>query len=432
MPRRIGVPGTARKLVYSPHLDRLILAYDKIEVEEPSRPGDITMRSCLAFVLPDAQEPVNPLDQPFAPRASPGERITCMMDWMFERDGHMYHLIVIGTGLSATIDYGPRGRLILMSAPRDPHDASQVRFVTKHVQECLDGAVRSIAAYGNTLLICTGRIIRPVAPSGASIRWASNSWQELPSPAVAITVSKPFVYVTTARHGFVVLEVLNDENGLHFLKLRAHDSKPLDGLTHYVTAGEPSLAFLSTRGGNVRAGRLSSSTELRTTQVFVAPAPEEALVWDSVLQFVPSSKGDIFPRSPRERGGAIYGIALNGSVFRFSILREDETRLLLALQDLCRKDETLYTSLAAREKRKKPTWADPKKDNSQVDGDILIRLARHRADYLEDRIHALDQKRGSPIYEPFMRNAALKALGPSDNYAQQVVGWLRQLLHVEI
>ncbi|CEJ54200.1 hypothetical protein PMG11_00521 [Penicillium brasilianum] len=432
VPRRIGVPGTARKLVYSPYLHRLILAYDKAEVEEPSRPGDITTRSCLAFVLPDAQEPVNPLDQPLMPRASPGERIICMMDWMFERNGHMYHLIVIGTGLSATVDFGPRGRLILMSAPGDPQDPSQVRFVTKHVQDCLDGPVRSIAAYGNTLLICTGRIIRPVAPSGASIKWASNSWQELPSPAVAITVSKPFVYVTTARHGFVVLEVLDDGNGHHLLKLRAHDSKPLDGLTHYVTAGEPSLAFLSTRGGNVRAGRLSSNAGLRNTQVFAPPAPEEASVCDSILQFVPSSKGDIFPKSPRERGGAIYGIALNGSVCRFSLLREDETRLLLALQDLCRKDEALYTSLAAREKRKKPNWADPKKDNSQVDGDILIRLARHRADYLEDRIHALDHKRGSPIYEPFMRNAALKALGPSDNYAQQVVGWLRQLLHVEI
>jgi hypothetical protein len=248
---------------------------------------------------------------------------------------------------------------------------------------------------------------------------------------VAITVSKPFVYVTTARHGFVVLEVLEDGDGHHLLKLRAHDSKPLDGLTHYVTSGEPSLAFLSSRGGNVRVGKLSSSVELRTTQVFASPAPEEASVWDSILQFVPSSKGDIFPKSSVERGGAIYGIALNGSVCRFSILREDETRLLLALQDLCRKDEALYASLAVREKRKKPTWADPKKDNSQVNGDILIRLARHRADYLEDRIHALDQQRGSPIYEPFMRNAALKALGPSDNYPQQVVGWIRQLLHVD-
>lgn len=390
------------------------------------------MRSCLAVVLPDAQEPVNPLEQPLMPRASPGERITCMMDWIFERDGHVYHYVAIGTGLSATVEVGPRGHLVLLTLPRDPQDPSKVRFVTKHVQEYLDGPVRSIAAYGNTLLICTGRIIRPLAPSGASIKWASNAWQELPSPAVAMTVSEPFVHITTARHGFVVLEVLDDGTGLHFLKLRAHDSKPLDGLTHYVTAGKPSLAFLSTRGGNVRAGRLSSNTELRTTQVFEPPVPDKASVWDSVLQFVPSSESDIFPKSPQERGGAIYGVALSGSVCRFLILREDETRLLLALQDLCRKDEVLYASLAAREKRKKPTWADPKKDNCQVDGDILIRLARRRADYLEDRIHALDQKRDSSIYEPFMRNAALKALGPSDNYAQQVVGWLRQLLHVEI
>ncbi|KAJ5157168.1 uncharacterized protein N7482_008268 [Penicillium canariense] len=435
VPRRIGVTGTTRKLVYSSHLDRLIMSYDMAEVEDPSRPGDITMRSWLAFVRPDTQAPVDSPDQSFIPlpHTSRGEKITCIMDWVFERGGHMYHLVAIGTGISGTMDLGLRGRLILVSATRDPNDPSEVRFVTKHVQDCLDGPVRAIAAYDNTLLIGAGKTIRPVAPKGATIKWASRGWKEIPSPAVAITVSKPFVYVTTARHGFIILEVLDDGHGLHFLTLLGHDSRPLDGLTHYVTPGESSLAFLSARGGSIRVGKLLSSTELHTDQVLTTPAPEDNSLFDSVLQFLPSSKIDHLPKSPRERGGAIYGVALNGAVYRFSILREDEVRLLLALQDICRRDETLYTSLSAREKRKRFSWADPRRDNCQVDGDILKRLAQRRVDYLEDRINALDQKRDSyPTYDSFMRNAALKVLGPSDNYVHQVVGWLRQLLHVEI
>ncbi|KAI2788855.1 hypothetical protein POX_e06877 [Penicillium oxalicum] len=428
VPRRISVPGTARKMIYSANLRKLLLAYDTNEAEDPSSPSDIFSRSCMALVHPDAQEPVSPPERMQMPKSSAGERILCMMDWSSERDGNVHHLIAIGTSLPESAADGARGRLILLHASNSGNPPG-VRLKTKHVQDLHHGPVRSIAAYEDTLLICSGRTLRPIAPRGASIKWSSNSWVELPSPAVTISVSKPFVHLTTARHGFVVLEVLYDGKR-HSLKLRGHDSVPLNGLTHYVTPTEPSIVFLSARGGSIRAGRLSNNVKLGTAPIFVAPAPDEASICDSILLFIPSLNGDVFPKSAWQRGGSVYGIALNGSVTRFTILCEDERRLLLALQDFCQKDETLCPSLAARERRKKPMLVDSKKDNTQINGDILVRLARQRADYLEERIHALDHKRGSPTYESYMRIAAQRALGPSDNFSQQIIGWIRHLLHV--
>ncbi|KAF7719921.1 Uncharacterized protein PECH_005778 [Penicillium ucsense] len=430
VPRRISVPGTARKMIYSPNLRKLLLAYDTNEAEDLSSPVDIFSRSCLALVHADTQEPVNPAGWPQMPRSSAGERILCMMDWNSQRDGNIHHFIAIGTSLPAKPGGSVCGRLILLHSPGlDSPTGAQLK--TQHVQDFAHGPIRSIAAYEDTLLICSGKTLRPVASRGASIKWTSNSWIDLPSPAVTISVSKPFVHISTARHGFVILEVLNDGTR-HSLKLRGYDSLPLEGLTHYVTPTEPSLAFISARGGSIRAGRLSNDTGLHTAPIFVPPAPDEAVVWDTVLKFIPNLKGDILPKTAWQRGGSVYGIALTGSVSRFTILREDERRLLLALQDLCQRDEALCSSLAAREKRRKSTWTDSTKDNTQINGDILVRLARQRADYLEERIQTIDHQRGSPVYDSFLRSSAQRVLGPSDNYPQQIVGWIRHLLHVDI
>ncbi|KAJ5678810.1 hypothetical protein N7462_007054 [Penicillium macrosclerotiorum] len=435
VPRRIGLPGTARKLAYSEQLHRLILSYDVVEIEDPENPYDTTTRSYLEFVDPDLQKALAHEERAGnkeLARAARGEIISCIMDWIFNRDGKKYHLVVIGTTIPRIGDSNTLGRVILLSAIPDPSDPSKIKYTTKHIHE-FEGPVRAIAPYHDGLIVGAGKSIFPLTSRGASTRWAPEGWRTFPSAVVAITVNEPLIYVTTSRHGFIVSEAVDDSLSMS-MQPRGHDCELLEGLTHCVIPADPPRTFLSSRGGNIRVGRLASSSGdgLTSSMLFLSPEPAVVQLFESILRFVPGSTDDLLPKSPRERGAPIYGVALNGAVYRFSFLNTNELFLLSLVQEMCLKDESLYPSMSARQRRRKIVWHEPKKDNTQVDGDLLARLAWHGTDCLENIVAMLDQVMGGPTYDSMLRQLSVKVFGPSDNYARDIVGWLRELLHVKV
>lgn len=426
VPRRIGLPGTATKLTHSQHLRSLIVSYNVTEAEDPLVPYHSTTRSYLEFVDPDSQQAVVPREKSDTrlPWGSCGETITCILDWMFEKHGHKYHLIVIGTSLPPLNAQGPlQGRVVILHASRDPSDSSQMKCVTKHVQT-VSGPVRAIAPFRDSLIIGAGSLLFPLTSKSAETRWARDAARKLPSAAVAITVYGPFIFVTTARHGFMVYEAVDG-----VLKCREWDEVERDGVAHYICPGSTPLAFMSSRGGVVRVSKLGRDPDTTWGPV---SSPAEIRLSDTVLRFVLDSKDELTPMTPWQRGSSMYGLALNGAVYRFFLLRKNELQLLWLLQNMCLKDQSICPSVPSRDRRMNPLWREPRADNCRIDGDILARLTCRGPEYLEQMVVKLDASRETAFFGPHIRELTGEVLGESWNHAKHVIHWLRTLLQVQI
>lgn len=429
IPRRIDLPGTARKLTYSSHLRSLIVSYNITEVEDQSRPTWTKTQAFIDFVDPDSQEAVAHSStsdmQKYVsgdkPHGACGETVNCIMDWMFERNGHKYHLVVVGTSHEARHGI-MRGRVIMMHASRDFSHPFRINWETRHVESTM-GPVRAIASLRDSLIVGAGDLIFPLTSRNAETRWSRNAAKELPSYALEITVYGPYIFVTTARHGFIIFEAVN---GL--LRSRKWDQLEHFGLSHYICPGATPLVFMSSLGGGIQVSKLGRDPE----QWGPASFPAEVRLPNSVRRFLLDSTADLTPATPWRRGASMYGLTLNGTMYRFSLLRKNELQLLWLLQNMCYKDSDICPSVSLREKRMSPVWREPRTDNCRIDGDVLARLAKRDPDALERMIMELDRGRETEFFGHHFRQLTHEVLGETSSDAKQVIVWLRCLLHIHI
>lgn len=433
VPRRIGLPGNALKLTYSRHLRSLIVSYSITEVEDESRPTWIKTRAFIDFVDPDSQEPVTHDSasdmQKYVTGSKPhgacGETVNCILDWMFERDGHKYHLVVIGTSLE-TRDGTARGRVIMMHASRDSSHPFRINWETKYENSfhgASGGPVRAIAAFRDSLIVGAGKLLFPLTSRNAETRWSTNARRELPSPAVEITVCGTYIFVTTARHGFIIFEAVNGQ-----LRSRKWDTLEHFGLSHYICPGATPLVFMSSLGGGIQVAKLGRDPKNWGPASF----PAEVRLPGSVRRFLLDSTGDLTPVTPWQRGASMYGITIDGTMYRFFLLRKKELQLLWLLQSMCCKDSDVCPSTSARERRVSPLWKEPRTDNCRIDGDILARLAKRDPDFLDNMIMGLDRGRETDFFARHFRQLTYEVLGESSNDAKHVIVWLRYLLRIAI
>lgn len=429
VPRRIGLPGTPGKLTYSPHLRCLISSYTITEVEDSESPFTSTTRSYLEFVDPNSQQPVLHRSRAamingaevWRPSADCGETITCIVDWVFEKESHVYHMIAIGTSVPALHEDNPtRGRFILLAVRPGQSDGAPIECFTKHVQS-VDGSVRAIAPCHDSLIVAAGKKLIPFSSRNAEMRWSRSAPFDLPSAAVAISVVHDrFVFVTTARHSWICLEIfrgssssISDTDGAYLLT-RSWDSTQRDGLHHFIRPGTDPVVFMSSRGGSINVSKMEGQGTI--SPIHMSPFRPEGQLSDSILRLVSQGTSE----------EAMYGFALNGTVYRLSLLSQKELLLLQLLQNLCYKDNAICSSLPKRLRRQDPLSLD----NCHIDGDILARLARLGPEKLVHMVVGLDSTRGSDSIERCLREYAADAIGSSS--ADAVVGWLRNRLHVEL
>ncbi|CAI7655122.1 unnamed protein product [Penicillium manginii] len=437
VPRRISLPGNPNKLAYSEHLRRFIVSYNVTEVEDPQAPLEKTTRSYIDFVDPNLQAHVKPNDDRlWKGHGAAGEIITCILDWVFEKDGNKFHLIAIGTSLAALdSDEPPKGRVIIMRASASPANPSKIECATKHVHD-MPGPVRAIAPYGDSLIIGAGKEIIPMSSKGATTRWAPNAGRTAPSSVVGITAYETFVFVTTARNGFLVYEVQDGRLISH-----AWDLQQNDGMAHQICRGEKPMVFLSSRGGRIRAPLLSPGGF--RDRGFTTPLTAENKLPDSILKFVLDSRDSTDSNSLSRvsgwsKGSAVYGFALSGALYRFQVVKKDEMTLLWLLQVICLRGEpglrSRYSGSEPR-RRRMPSYREPEKDNTQVDGDILGRLAQRGTKAFEDLVASLDSspEDAAVTFQNRLRDLAYSVLDVDDeDYLKSIMAWLQRLLHVTI
>lgn len=428
--RRIGLPGSPSRLTYSKHLQSLIVAYTVTNSGGPVQSFDRDERYHIEFVDPDAQHPVASRNgsgtdasaKPWRPQGSPGEKITCIFDWMPQRDGNEYHLTAIGTSSPRRHgDEGPRGRLILVQASRHPTDHSQMNCYFQHVQQ-MPGPVRAMASYGDILIVAAGNSIIPLVSTNSSTKWPRDTTLSLPSPAIAITVHEQYVYITTSRHSLMVYEILNGA-----LVPVALDYIARDGLSHSLLPGDPDLLFASSRGGPVRLYTDPKGTAFDRSLASPTCAVNLPL---SVLRLIAGSRVPPVSRT----GSVMYGVTLDGTVYRFLTLDKNEWRLLMLLQRLCEKDIALNPSFERREMRVDlSSMTDHIRDfdRGHINGDMLARLADTDDEYLQDMIQEHMNDCDASNFERNFEELTESVVGVRYGL-EAVMSWLRQVLHFEL
>ncbi|KAJ5893777.1 hypothetical protein N7495_005468 [Penicillium taxi] len=419
VPRRIELPGRPKRLIYSPILRSLIVSYDIIQVADPEEAVFACMqRSYIEFIDPDSQQAVVHRDrakmdgtEPWRPESGRGESINCILDWVFERDGQTYHMVAIGTSLTPS----SHGRLILLSPRRDLTDPSRVNCVTQYTRR-LDGPVRAMAAYRDSVLIGAGNLLIPVSAKNASTKWRRSAVGTLTSAVVSISIHDNIVFVMTARNSWTIFEVIHESGSEGAdLKARSWDAMARDGLAHFVRPGVPPVVFMSHRGGRVSVARLQDKNQ-SWTDLNLEKSLREANLPESVLRFVSGSK----------QTDSMYGFSVHGSIYRFLLPTEDETKLLQLLQNICCKDESICPSLSKAAGRKNPLSLD----NYHIDGDLLARLAHRGPEYLERLIESLGSSpTANPAHQLF-NELALNLLGQTST--ESVIAWMRKLLEVAV
>ncbi|EAW08328.1 protein thtA [Aspergillus clavatus NRRL 1] len=434
VPRRIDLPGSANRLAYSSHLKSLIVAYTQTELDTDSDPIRRLTRPFIEFVEPDTQRgierstevPEEDENPAWRPSGAAGEKISCILEWTPRKGDEEYHFIVIGTARKQQQD---RGRVIFLQAARNPSNPSRIECSVKYVHK-FEGPVYSIAPYGDfTLMVSTGHEIVPLEPKFSQTRRARAARYSTLSPAVSMSCHEPYVYMSTSRESLMVLKFSEDKMVLH-----AYDRQKHDGLSHFHLGGEFNLTITSSRGG-----RVSVLTERGITEndKMMPVALCEAHLASSVMKLSTGSK----PSPLSSPFPVLYGIAMNGTAYRFLTLNEKEWRLLRLLQSLCIRDILLCPFTPKRKRRRNPIGsgaAEPQPSHMHIDGDILSRLAIRGSDYLTQMLMTQAfEDTASPengtAQATMERFAELsnELLGECPNQIEEVMRWLKRTLHVE-
>ena len=412
--RRISLPGQPVRLIYSSQLQRLVVSYAITEVEDRESPFTSTTTSYIDFVHPDSDQPViapnargEQTDQSWRPRSDCGEIITCIMDWIFEKNGDLYHLMAIGTTAPAPNGGSNIGRLILLAVRPNALNTSHIH-VDVRSEETLRGPVRAIAACGDSLLVGCGKWLVPFSSRNSTMRWARNAPMEFPSQIVAITVHQKFIIVTTSRHSWTILEIdSHPVNGSTYYHKPICSGTNHDGLAHIVSEqpyfhGSP-LAFMSERGGVVSIRQIGKPLEMSP----------EIRVSDSILRFA---------LDPMKKNG-LYGFALNGAIHRFYLPKHKEMPILQLLQNLCYLHENICPSSPRRLRQINPLTFEK---GSHINGDFIARVARRGPDFLRYLLKALNASKSYNLIKHRYRYTALEAIG--SYAAEDVIEWLRLLV----
>ncbi|KAJ5934317.1 hypothetical protein N7466_003864 [Penicillium verhagenii] len=420
VPRRIGLPGKPQKMVYSKILQTLILAYSVPCFENPDLPLNKTVKSYIEFVDPDTQKSLvhGSTMQPWQTESSRGETITCILDWEFERDGEIYHMVAIGTSMPILESCGPRqGRLILMVPRRDSSAPESINCLIRYTR-ILDGPINAMAAYKDGLIIGAGNRLIPVPSKTGSTTWHKGTEEKLPSTVVSISVHGQFVFVLTARHSWLVFEIIrkSETNESSVLVLRSWDHTRRDGLTHVACHENGDKIFVSFLGGKI-FGAIPSKTYLVHPNLTLPSAVPEATLDESVLRFV----------SDRNGGNVLYGFNVSGSICRFLLPKADELQLLSFLQNICYRDRVLAPSASRKMRRRDPHDLT----GYHIDGDILYRLSQRGPDFLEAMITSLGSSSPrSNSAEELFNQLALQVVGQLS--VEAVLIWLRKMLDITI
>ncbi|MCJ1249735.1 hypothetical protein MMC30_006961 [Trapelia coarctata] len=460
--RHMRVPGTPNRIMFSNHLQKLVVACTTIKV----RPGPITngqMRDSnkrllyptLMFLDPDDSTIESALDMKpelhdenaregqMLPGRTPriigrsGMRVLGLLEWKAKLEGRSFLLLAINSMRPRNEGNRITGIINLYTITKDPTD--QIALKSSGSIKC-EQRVYSLAQYDESSLVYTSGTALHLTTlenaDGTSKLTHRMSWDRLRSEGVSVSVRKPYIYVTTAKHSISVFVI--ERNAFRPLFTDEDGARP--GLHHIVLPTHP-MVLASDRNGVVAGlwqppfGQAINS--FRTVFEAVLPGPIRKL--HLALVKTPWSA------EREEVEDTIIGSSLDGSFYQFELLDEAKWRLLRFLQNLCERNGNICPLKHLKRHRQRLEPLVPTKRDMHIDGDILWRLIERGGRYSGMMIQSMleeapdeDPSRRTDEFETseervarfseIVRDAALGGDSGENDSVEAVVRFLRSML----
>ena len=415
-----------------------MLIVGSVEVEvKPARPpyqprSRRVFRSTIGFILPDGDpvkmEPdIDGQSESTRPPDAfwkPGERIMGLLEWFPKADGKSYHLLVVNTMIGRPNTETAQGRILLLNFIKD-ENTGKLRLSEKSPAKC-EKPVFSVAAYGASSLVY-GRdgelVMRTLRVSDR--RFDDPVTHKLRSAAISISVTFPFIYVTTSRES---LSVFTFEHGKFVPQFS--DDKARTGLRHlHLPSSGITLSsdLLCTVAGLWQPPERPISNSLTTLFEALLPGSITQLRQGSVRppwRSPPPPQPD--PPTPRP---SILGSSADGALYQFDILTEPQWRLLRFIQNMAMRSPVVcpFSHQGPHQQHIEPSMAAAR--YMHVDGDVLARIVERGGVRLLRQM--LDEERAAELrfvdfdgprerrrrFEQLVR----EALGVTDAHAEDLL-----------
>lgn len=382
VPRSIMVQGTPTRIIYSQTWNCLVVALLR---------GD---RPTLAFIDPDSGETISvpsskdgtPLDF-IAGLGHPGDRIYCLHEWLYVKDGKTFSFILVAT---------KDGRLLIVSVNNPQSRAGERRpgqllYWTRY-KKALGQPIYSVIGDDQGIIFCVDRTIRWEVLDLAEKKLRLMSEYELDSPATSLRVQRGHLFALTTLHSLEVIDYRNKRSGGMAL---VHSDRVSRRTIHMMDAGDEGLGgcpvtLLTDQTGGIAGiwvpwGRRGKEFDV----VF------EGMLPASVRRLVGTRSRPLWSadgRRPRYGTLAstpdcadILGISLDGSLQHFTLLGVDLWRFLYLIQNMARRSaEALPLTESFGGGEEEDSTADmglePREHprRMHIDGDMLELCLRRR------------------------------------------------------
>lgn len=378
VPRRITLTGTPMTMIYSEHLNGLIVLYKTITVK-PYSPASLQLdrsnprmsKPAFAFVEPDSgvlrplldrtDNEVNVLE---GLKVKTGENFLGVMEWYpTDADGKKYHMLVINTTIKRAASDEATGRLLLF-VPGIREDGQIFADAKKLLDR--DAPVWCVAPYGDSSLIygCGNELVLQTLNMGARKGFGPEITITLHSPAAYISVDEKIIHVSTKGSGHLIIHV--DDGKLVPICADASGKSEL----HHLTLSKDLMVVTSDREGRVAGLWLPPDPRLSKT----APLVFEATLPSSITRFCKLTR-PVWQRKFRYLEPQVHlGSSEDGALYQLTVLGEPAWRLLAFIQNMARREAKIcpYPHPLIQEKHIEPSTT--RKRNMHIDGDILTRL----------------------------------------------------------
>lgn len=382
--RHIPVDGTPTKIIYSHHLQCLIVAVIRRE------------RPTLMFLDPDTGEDLGVatdkdgnIYEHARGLGKPNDKIHGLAEWDYKKGNHVWHFLIVGTD---------HGRLMVMSAERDNANsdsrAKRIRYWARFQKKGLERPVYSVLGHDDKLIYCVGTTVQWEVIDTVEKKLRHVSLYELESPATSLRVINGKLVALTYAHSVEVLESISgEEEGAEHAQLVHSDPRHRNTLHMIEVAGSPSNEPMSSLilvcDWNCEVGGLWvpwQSPGRDCEIVFEAELPA------SIRRFARGRTRPLWEQEMRKPqygriamtvdDAEILGVCIDGSLLHFQLVNLEAWRLFRFIQNLASVDEELSPFV----RRLAPEHVedfDPepivRPDLLHIDGDVLQRCVQKRA-----------------------------------------------------
>ncbi|KIX06309.1 uncharacterized protein Z518_04284 [Rhinocladiella mackenziei CBS 650.93] len=431
--RKLPITGTPKYLIYSDFLQKLVVAFERVHYLT-----GVPVANPLPGVPPILPGQPSPEKSVLPPRKMQQVGLQLIEPWSKDATNNPMSTIVTednNESVVALIDWSPTDGefhyewfvlALQQIAPGFPPCSGRVVCVNakslrkglvitnpKTAFRCPDKPVTAICAYKmSSLLIAAGDEIYLLHLDFTTRKWKTLSTHALPSPANSISCQGSFIFIATSQHSVFVLAERDD-------KLFEHTSDTLPRVAKDVVAFNGVSAMFSVwSGGTADLIALSGFSRDQKSVFTLFQAHLPLLIDHLRLEQGPDSQ-----RGARRH---FYGSFVDGTLFYFSLLKQQEWRLLHFLEEMSYPDKKSIkpVQIEKRDADNNVILVDPgrvRPKDWHVRGDRLLMMIEQGPYHL----HKLLQRS-----ERFDQFTALvnEAVGETKQPIEAAVAWMRKLL----